>query len=178
MDRLLMGRDAPYIAGGPKKRTTDELPALDVRELKRKNLIRPGREKLKPFTQGAEPVRLTWEPCGFGEGDEGPVRPWFICPGTGCRRRVAILYLEDKRLLLCRHCLELVYPSQRETELQRLKRRADAARAKLGPDENPRPRGMHKRTFLRLCGEYVDAREEQKAMEKTEALKFAAKLLR
>ncbi len=34
-----------------------------------------------------ETVPLTWTACNFGGQ-----RPWFICPGTGCGRRVAILY--------------------------------------------------------------------------------------
>ncbi len=34
-----------------------------------------------------EPVPLDWTACHFG-GE----RPWFVCPGAGCGRRVAILY--------------------------------------------------------------------------------------
>ena len=34
-----------------------------------------------------EPVPLAWTTCNFG-GE----RPWFICPGAGCGRRVAVLY--------------------------------------------------------------------------------------
>jgi hypothetical protein len=34
-----------------------------------------------------QPVPLEWTACNFGGG-----RPWFICPGAGCGRRVAILY--------------------------------------------------------------------------------------
>ena len=55
-----------------------------------------------------EPVSLTWTACNFG-GE----RPWFLCPGTGCGRRVAVLY-GPGRYFLCRHCYDLVYESQRE----------------------------------------------------------------
>ena len=34
-----------------------------------------------------EPVPFTWTACNFG-GE----RPWFVCPGAGCGRRVAVLY--------------------------------------------------------------------------------------
>jgi hypothetical protein len=48
-----------------------------------------------------EPVPLAWTACNFG-GE----RPWFICPGAGCGRRVAILY-GPGRYFLCRHCYDL-----------------------------------------------------------------------
>jgi hypothetical protein len=39
-----------------------------------------------------EPVPLSWTACNFG-GE----RPWFICPGAGCGRRVAAPDLPGRR---------------------------------------------------------------------------------
>lgn len=175
MDRILLGREAPYTAGIPKKKTTEELRALDVRKARRGGFIAPGQEAL--VVPDGPPIPLVWAESGFGE--EGRVRPWFICPGTGCGRRVAILYLgEQERHLLCRRCLQLAYPSQSESELLRARRRLDAARSRLGPAGSPRPKGMHKRTFLRLLREYERARQEQAALKRTEAGKLAARIMR
>ncbi len=123
------------------RRTTDELPALDVRKLKRAGLVHPGQERIEDV------ARLAWTPCGLG-GE----RPWFVCPGEGCGRRAAILYLEDG-VLLCRLCLDLAYPSQREGKLggrlSRARRRAEKARARLaapGEELVEKPKGMHHKT--------------------------------
>jgi hypothetical protein len=137
------------LPGGSGRHTTDDLPALDVRELKRAGLIDPGQERVENV------ARLAWTPCGIGGA-----RPWFVCPGEGCGRRAAILYLEDGAFL-CRLCRDLAYASQREGRLggrlPRARRRAEKARARLGPDTDPKPKGMHHRTFVRLGREYVEA---------------------
>lgn len=98
-------------------------------------------------------MRLAWTPCHFG-GE----RAWFRCPALGCGRRVAILY--GGAIFACRHCHELVYPSQRETDFDRLARKADRIRERL--DWEPgilngngwKPKGMHWRTFERLSAEH------------------------
>jgi hypothetical protein len=64
-----------------------------------------------------ESVPLTWTACNFG-GE----RPWFIFPGAGCGRRVAVLY-GPGRYFLCRHCYDLRYESQREDKMHRALRR-------------------------------------------------------
>jgi len=63
-------------------------------------------------------VSLSWTACNFG-GE----RPWFICPGAGWGRRVAVLY-GPGRTFLCRHCYDLVSKRQRENEMHRALRRA------------------------------------------------------
>ena len=98
-------------------------------------------------------VSLTWTECNYG-GE----RPWFLCPR--CLRRVAILYGGPK--FVCRHCRELAYPVQRETDNDRIIRRADAIRERLGwkpgilNGEGSRPKGMHWKTYERLLMEYRD----------------------
>ncbi len=99
------------------------------------------------------PVRLTWTRCNYG-GD----RPWFICPAIGCGRRVAKLY--GGGIFACRHCYQLAYDSQREGVTERRLRKADKIRARMGWEHGildglgPKPRGMHWRTYERLCAEH------------------------
>lgn len=96
------------------------------------------------------PVWLDWTTCNFGGK-----RPWFLCPAHGCSRRVAILY--GGSIFACRHCYQLAYPSQRETDYDRAARRANKIKARLGWKQgvlNPKgwkkPKGMHWHTFERL----------------------------
>ena len=99
------------------------------------------------------PVYLDWTACHLGGQ-----RPWFLCPAQGCRRRVAILY--GGGIFACRHCYQLAYPSQRETDDDRAARRADRIREKL--DWEPgilngngwKPNGMHWNTFERLTAQH------------------------
>jgi hypothetical protein len=110
-----------------------------------------------------EPVLLSWTACTFG-GE----RPWFVCPGAGCGRRVALLY-GPGRYFLCRHCYDLVYESQRENEMNRALRRAQAIRERLGGSANmtkpfpEKPKGMHWRTYERLWWEHHEAEMEDLA---------------
>ncbi len=109
---------------GRRKQTTDQLPALDVRHLKRCGMIHPDQERAdflwrfrrragatSPGPERAYEVvarlRLAWTPCNYGGS-----RPWFLCPGAGCGRRAAILY-GPASPPLCRLCLGLAYASQR-----------------------------------------------------------------
>ena len=157
------------MSGLGSKRTTDELSKLDVRKVRRKGLIAPGQERLE-LPQERE-LRITW--TSMPQGGE---RPWFVCPGAGCRRRVALLYLGGRNLLLCRHCLDLAYPSQRENALFRAKRKAEKARARLRPNENPRPKGMHHSTFVQLATKYAKARQEHHALYNAYIAKVSERL--
>jgi hypothetical protein len=108
-----------------------------------------------------QPVSLSWTACNFG-GE----RPWFVCPGAGCGRRVAVLY-GPGRYFLCRYCYDLVYESQRENEMHRALRRAQAIRERLGGNPNmtkpfpERPKGMHHETYWRLREEHNEAEMAQ-----------------
>lgn len=100
------------------------------------------------------PVNLSWSGCHLGGQ-----RPWFLCPGQGCYRRVAILYGGD--YFICRHCRNLAYASQREEEYDRLARQADKIRDKLGWEPGilngrgwQKPKGMHLKTFERLTAQH------------------------
>ena len=110
-----------------------------------------------------QPVELGWTPCNFG-GE----RPWFLCPGIGCGRRVAVLHAAGK-YFLCRHCYGLSYESQREDKAHRALRRAQKIRERLGGSAGmlepfpKKPKGMHWRTYERLCWEHDEADMEQLA---------------
>ncbi len=132
------------------RKTPDDLPALDVRELKRAGLIDPGHELVEGVAD------LVWTPCNFGGS-----RPWFVCPGEGCARHVAILYGLGQ--LLCRHCHDLRYASQREDQINRAMRRIEKANSRL-PPSGARPKGMHHATFLKLTRDYLEALEEHEAL--------------
>jgi hypothetical protein len=108
-----------------KKSTTNECQSIDVRYLHCNGLLKPGhyfslrwsragrqtgsiggvvyrdqvtllfRHRRGPggeWEDVKETVPLDWTACNFG-GE----RPWFICPGADCGRRVAILYGRQKR---------------------------------------------------------------------------------
>jgi hypothetical protein len=95
-------------------------------------------------------------------------RPWIICPGAGCGRRVVILY-GPGRYFLCRHCYDLAYESQRENGVTRALRRAQTIRERLGGSANmtkpfpDKPKGMHWRTYERLWWAHHEAETEQLA---------------
>jgi 5-methylcytosine-specific restriction endonuclease McrA len=108
-----------------------------------------------------QPVSLSWTACNFG-GE----RPWFVCPGAACGRKVAILY-GPGRYFLCRHCCDLTYESQRENEMHRALRRAQIIRKRLGGSANmtkpfpEKPKGMHHETYWRLREEHDEAEMTQ-----------------
>jgi hypothetical protein len=99
-------------------------------------------------------VPITWTLCRLGGR-----RPWFICSvycgGRYCGRRVAVLYGAGE-LFACRRCYGLAYASQQQTAMDRGVSRAQKIRMQLGGsvslfDPFPeRPKGMHRRTYLRL----------------------------
>jgi hypothetical protein len=101
------------------------------------------------------PIRLDTTPCHLGGK-----RHWFYCPAAGCNKRVAILYL-GRALFACRACHRIVYRSQNENALDRAARKTEKLQVRLGWDSGifygereAKPKGMHWRTFERLCKEH------------------------
>lgn len=167
------------------KRTTSDLRPLDIRRLQREGCITAGRIFNWQWTRNGEetgsiqikvkdthlylvyqnksrggdwesmnyPVWLEWTECHLGGK-----RLWFRCPNYECGRRVAILF--SGRMFVCRHCHDLAYASQRENAEDRVLRRGNKIRRKLGwraGIANPKgfkPKGMHWRTFDRLNRQY------------------------
>ncbi|PCJ44699.1 MAG: hypothetical protein COA81_00015 [Alphaproteobacteria bacterium] len=105
-------------------------------------------------------VPLVFSHCRFGG-----TRPYFICPNQNCNRRVQHLY-GSYPYFLCRHCLDLAYPVQREKDYDRAARRAEKIRERVGYEfgilDGPvffKPKGMHQKTFDRLQIEETYYRE-------------------
>jgi hypothetical protein len=166
---------------------TGDCRSLDVRRLQRDGLLTPGRAVGLNWTRNGEsvaaiqvwtaadrltlnyryrsgggdwrpveyPVRLARTPCTYGGA-----RPWFLCPAAGCGRRVALLYLGGSGIFACRHCYQLAYACQRETDDDRATRRADKIRERLGWEpgilngEGWKPTGMHWSTYERLKAQH------------------------
>jgi hypothetical protein len=109
----------------------------------------------------AEVIPIVHLPCRFGGS-----RPFFICPGpqngTDCGRRITKLYL-SRRYFLCRHCNQLTYESQFEQPWQRVLRRANKLKQRLGIDDGiggsfpDKPKGMWTRTFDCLLNEMLQS---------------------
>ena len=172
--------------------TTNDCRHLDVRQLQRDGLLSPNKSYGLNWYQSEEkvasvqirtqidriildyrhrryggewenknyPVMLDWTDCSYGGK-----RAWFLCPASGCYRRVAILYLGGSGIFACRHCYKLVYECQREKADDRSARRADRIRDKLGWERGilntngGKPKGMHWKTYQRLTARhdaYVD----------------------
>jgi len=167
------------------KDTTDDYRAIDVRRWKRDGFLEPylsfgwqwsrhgevfasiqvrtepgkviltyrHRSGGDDWKQESYPVGLDWTDCHLGGQ-----RPWFLCPARGCGKRVAILY--GGGIFACRHCYQLAYPSQREADYDRMARRADRIRDKLGWEQGIlngngwKPKGMHWKTFERLTAQH------------------------
>lgn len=167
------------------KDCTDEYRQLDVRHWQREGLLQAGTSfscswsrngktfadinvsaecdrvvlKYRHRRNGGEwkdenyPVYLDWTTCTYGGQ-----RAWFLCPATGCGRRVAKLY--GGAIFACRHCYRLAYRSQREAAHDRASRRADSIRERLGwmpgilNPTGAKPKGMRWKIYLRLIAEY------------------------
>lgn len=167
------------------KDTTSDMRALDIRRLQRDGMLTPGRsfgwrwlrndeevasikirtesdrvilnyrtrQRGDEWQQMDYPVNIEWTPCNFGGR-----RAWFLCPARECGRRVAILF--GGSIFACRHCHNLAYLCQRETDDDRVMRRAETIRRRLGWQpgidnlQARKPKGMHWRTFERLKAEH------------------------
>jgi hypothetical protein len=154
---------------------------IDVRQLYRKGCLEPGKKYYWKWQDGSniviettpEAIELTynisrneqsredvhikvclsWSSCNYG----GKC-PWFICPGKGCGRSVAKIYLAGK-YFLCRHCHDLAYSSQRQAKAFRLQDKAQKICRRLGANNcndlfvASKPKGMHWRTYEKLVDE-------------------------
>jgi len=78
-------------------------------------------------------------------------RAWVCCPNPSCGRRVIALYFQNG--FFCRHCLNLAYPSQSLSRIQRLCAEYGRLEERIGlvEGEPVRPKGMHRRTYEPLA---------------------------
>lgn len=167
---------------GTSKSRAEDRRAIDVRSLARGGMLRPGSFGTWRWTRNGKTVASLWtrtelehvvlmrKPCGDREVwrqechpvriertscNLGGSRAWFVCPGSGCGRRVAILY-DDGRMYGCRQCCNLAYASTRENAGFRAMRQAERIRARLGWPHGilnatgEKPKWMRWTTFTRL----------------------------
>lgn len=102
----------------------------------------------------------------------GGYRSWFECPS--CGRRVGALY--SGRRFLCRHCQGFSYTSQNENRGQRAMRRWHKITDRYDFDGDIKPKGMHWKTFDRVCDKLDQADDEATFHMSLDVLKLAAKL--
>ena len=167
----------------PRERlTTEDLPRIDIRVLKRQGVLQPNYpgifswkidnpidgpmsfeihrgwlsvEYLSTYndhkSKHTEDIAFDRTPCHFGGN-----RYWFLCPC--CKTRIATIY-KLNNVYRCRHCHNLPFRSQSESELDRVIRQAHKLRQRLGGPESlyelikQKPKGMHNSTFERLSKE-------------------------
>lgn len=162
------------------KYTTNQMHALDIRNLKKLKLLTPGRSIGWDWTRsglvnvdlkvGSDKVTLSYEvqlkdgslghmeyPVWLTRTDcnYGGQRVWWQCPI--CGRRVAVLYAGQRYAR--RKCHDLTYKSTRTVPGSAFYARANKVRMKLGwgggiaSPMGDRPKGMHATTYLRLLTE-------------------------
>ncbi|MDP5130541.1 MAG: hypothetical protein NWQ54_06630 [Paraglaciecola sp.] len=158
---------------------------IDVAQLKKAGVLVPGTEFSLLFKNGRGEIAAEAEdnavwfsyairqgetykdqlykvPLSFTFGKLGGKRAWFLCPFHNCDKRVTKLYIAHR--LGCRHCLGLSHQSKNESHMDRMARKADNIRVKLGWPEgilNPeglKPKGMHYLTYQRLVKRYRELR--------------------
>jgi hypothetical protein len=147
------------------RRLVENAASIDIRELARRHgkaMLEAGRVGL--VIDGAQHRPLvTRAPMPFGGA-----RVFWVCPKCGCR---ALLLYVRRSALMCRRCARLKHWSQSISSCQRRVRRICRLRDRLGAPAGQgllaplplRPRGMHKATYARLCGE-IEARERRHRM--------------
>lgn len=89
----------------------------------------------------------------------GGKRKWFLC--SSCGRRCAVIYLKVK-YFFCRKCCNLTYVTQCDTKSDRLQRKANKLRMKIGVKAGAssklpfiKPKFMHNKTFSKIMKEIV-----------------------
>jgi hypothetical protein len=147
----------------PQHAICENFEAIDVRELQRRNLLRPGLWSFLKLDDeiviiksqpaaivlissvlpdgAAEPKYLLQRvPIHRTKCHLGGERPWFNCivstDGKLCGRRAAKLYRVG-HLFACQHCLGLAYASQQEIPVRRAIRRAQKIKMRLGGSDDP-----------------------------------------
>ena len=142
--------------------TTSDYRRLDVRQLQKHGVLKPGHtcawnwyrggEKTASIQVTAAPSQVIlnyrhqrhagpWQSFNYPVNLDwtpcnlGGTRVWFRCPAAGCGRRVALLYLGSSAIFACRKCYGLAYESQRERDYDRAARLADKIRVRLRWEE-------------------------------------------
>ena len=165
------------------RRVIDTVDCLDVRKLARQGVLREGVHAVitwRPGQQAECSIEIACKSRGIvlqyraqrGSGAWCTVHQEIaverVRTGFGtrallrcstCQRRVAIVYLSDRLVFVCRVCMKLPYKSQCEMLNDRLYRRMQKIRKRVGAANgdmhqpawhHPKPKGMHQRTYERI----------------------------
>jgi hypothetical protein len=149
-----------------KKLYTTSLLKLDVSQVMKLHKQNPGSS----FTLGDVSVNVNEEFLHLSRDESehlhftsidlalvacnyGGYRYFCYCPI--CNKRVKSLYL-CKSMFACRHCLNLIYPSQNETLSLRLYKKSKKIKSKLDDREWTKPKWMRWATFEKLRNEYFN----------------------
>ena len=166
------------------RRVIDAVDCLDVRILSRQGVLREGVQATITWRQGQQAecsIKLACERRGIvltyraqraggawqtvhQEIAVERIRTGFgmraLLRCSECQRRVALVYLSDRLIYVCRVCLALPYKSQCERLDDRLYRRIRKLRKRVGAangdEEQPlwhhsKPKYMHQSTYDRIC---------------------------
>jgi len=169
----------------------DSANSLDVRQLARQGALREGVQAVITWRRGQQEegaiefacesrgivlqyqvqrVGGAWQTVhqeialerirtGFG------TRALLRC--SECQRRTAVVYLSNRLIFVCRVCMALPYKSQCEGEVDRLYRRMQKIRRRIGAAngdmhqpvwQHHKPKGMHQRTYERIGMQAEEAR--------------------
>lgn len=173
-------------AGRPSCRAKCEHTlAFDIREVKRRGLLKPGesfswswsRDDERVGSIGArveiDRVVLSYQRTSNGESKQVHCNLWiapcaggfgarqmFLCPC--CAKRVAVVYFGGNAFA-CRRCLRLVYVSEGQDKVGRLWRKQQKIESRLidADTQYQKPKGMHWRTFERLCDTINEIEQEK-----------------
>ena len=173
------------------RRVIDTVDCFDVRKLARQGALREGVQAVITWRQGQQgecAIKLACESRGIvlqyraqraggawhtvhQEIAVERVRTGFgtraLLRCSECQRCVARVYLSDRLLFVCRVCMALPYKSQCEMVEDRLYRRMQKIRRRVGAANgdmyqpvwhHPRPKGMHQRTYERIGMQAEEAR--------------------
>lgn len=135
------------------KQTVEQCLELSIASVKPSLTTQAQQVRVKFWGKDYE-LSVTWTDCHYGGQ-----RPWFLCPC--CRARVGKLYQRTLRgTLACRRCQQLTYVSCQVGECEQLSLENVKLRRKLGARGDDlsgfapfpeRPKGMHQRTYSRIC---------------------------
>jgi len=137
----MMGGFGSGRPSGSGRKKVEACRSIDVNWLNREGCLKSGFLHSLQWTCGGgtavcvgtqDQLLLAWRvPIGGGEWEEvyetvrivhiacryGGTRPYFVCPGSACGRRVAKLY-GPGRYFLCRHCYRLAHGQAFDAELR------------------------------------------------------------
>jgi len=190
------------------RRVIDAVVCLDVRILSRQGVLREGVQAVVTWRQGQQAecsIKLACERRGIvltyraqraggvwqtvhQEIAVERVRTGFgmraLLRCSECQRRVALVYLSDRLIYVCRACMALPYKSQCERRDDRLSRRMRKLWKRVGVANGdtqqsvwsyPKPKYMHQSTYERWCELAEEVRMELQHVQDMKLVKLLSR---